>query len=440
MLKYKKTITLIASFFFVLIGSMHAQPLQKRVYSLNAVIDSAIANNFKLKASMLNDSLTLKEIEIIARNYKPRITALASYSYWDWLMPNKAKLLGENVKTDMYIELSAYQLIYDWGRTRQNKLLQESDININREFIRLLRQNISTSVTLVYLEALKSLKKIEVLNNTLSQLKSHLEIARNLYNIGKVSQIDLLKIQVEIRVTEKELTTAENNYLEQLTNLVNLAQIKGDTDFSLEENTANLYEKTKLFFTDTMLVSMSQNHPVLKSYDEKLAREKILESLYKKQSNPEVFSYMTTNWESAYIPFSKNFNYNIGAGIRYTLPYWSGGSYHDRIAQSRIRSDQLQNSRMDEYLNLKREFDALVVQQKNKIQEIESNREIILIANKSLDNILIMYESGQESILNLLDAQTILTKQKILYEQSIIEYLELIARINYVCGIDNLPY
>ncbi|MGQ9620941.1 MAG: TolC family protein, partial [Bacteroidales bacterium] len=230
------------------------------------------------------------------------------------------------------------------------------------------------------------------------------------------------------------------NYLEQLTNLVNLAQIKGDTDFSLDENTANLYEKTKLFFTDTMLVSMSQNHPVLKSYDEKLAREKMLESLYKKQSNPEVFSYMTTSWESAYIPFSKNFNYNIGAGIRYTLPYWGGGSYHDRIAQSRIRSDQLQNSRMDAYLNFKREFDALVVKQKNKMQEIESNREIIRIANKSLDNIIIMYESGQESILNLLDAQTIVTKQKILYEQSIIEYLELIARINYVCGSDNLPF
>jgi len=153
-----------------------AQNTQKQVYDLNMLIDSAIANNYNLKAELLNDSISYTEIEVLAKNYQPKISTIGTFSYWDWLMPNKAKLLGGEVNTDMYIMLTASQLIYDWGVNNQKKELQMADVSINREFIRQLKQNIIWVVSQAYFDALKAKKYIAVLENSKKQLAEHLAI------------------------------------------------------------------------------------------------------------------------------------------------------------------------------------------------------------------------------------------------------------------------
>lgn len=437
--KLKTSIIIVCALGVIPLFAAAQQPANT-AYTLTALTDSALTNNFNLKAQQLNDSLSYAEIAALAKNYLPKVTATGSYSYYDWLTPNKEKLLGGDVNTDMLIQIAAYQTIYDWNRNKLNKQLQLSDVSINREFIRQLKTTIIFSVTQTYLEALKAQKKVEVIQNTIEQLNNQLQIADNLYKIGKVSNIDLLKIKVNISVNTKELATAKSEYLQLLSDLKNIALLKNEGEIIIEDKSESLYQ----FYLEHPQHGLTEHtfasHPSLKAFDENIAREKLNEELIVRQNRPELFSYAATNWESAYIPFGNNFNYNIGIGIQYTIPYFGGSSYKEKVVQSKIKVEQFEHEKQQTFYDLKKDFDATLISLQNKKEEIKSNREIVQMADETLNNILILYESGQESILNVLDAQSIVTKQNILYRQSLVEYLQLVAKLHYLKGQTTYPF
>jgi len=178
-------------------------------------------------------------------------------------------------------------------------------------------------------------------------------------------------------------------------------------------------------------------HPAIQTIEEKIAKEEQKQNLYKKQNKPEVFSYAATTWEHAYIPFGGNFNYNLGVGIRYTIPYWGGSSYKENIVKSKIIQKQFNNKKEQTSWNLHKETEALLVTIANTKQQIESNKEIVELANETHKNVLLKYEAGQEMIIDVLDAQSILTQQTILYEKSMIDYLEQLSKLNYLYGSDS---
>ena len=86
------------------------------------------------------------------------------------------------------------------------------------------------------------------------------------------------------------------------------------------------------------------------------------------QSRPEIFSYGIASWEDGYIPFGDNFNYNIGLGIRYTLPYWGGSSFKTKMLQSDYRIEQTELEKSQVFHDIKKEIDLVL----NSINDIKS--------------------------------------------------------------------
>lgn len=87
-------------------GSLHAQETVPGL-SLTQLLDSAVQGNYLLQSNEKQTAIKLAEIEILKTNYQPHIAASANLSYWKWLMPNKAKLLG-NTLTDVYTDISEF--------------------------------------------------------------------------------------------------------------------------------------------------------------------------------------------------------------------------------------------------------------------------------------------------------------------------------------------
>jgi outer membrane protein TolC len=52
---------------------------------------------------------------------------------------------------------------------------------------------------------LKARAEVDGHRNSIQQLNSHRQYAQTLYNIGKISEVDILKIEVQISVEEKAL-------------------------------------------------------------------------------------------------------------------------------------------------------------------------------------------------------------------------------------------
>jgi outer membrane protein len=445
MLKYKtsKLIKLIPLFilFFFLAGSNLYSQKGEIEYSLNQLLDSALQNNYLLHANKKNALIKKTEIEILKTNYQPKISTSASFSYWKFLLPNKQRTLGDAL-TDMYTDISVYQTIYDWGENRSKKVQVEEEIKLNDEINRQIRHTIIWGVSDAYFEAIKSETEISVHRNTLEQLKSHLQYAKNLYEIGKVSGVDVLKINVQISVAEKNLQKAQNAKMSQLIKIKRLCNLNEKDSLEIENSTQTLYEEQSImtFSPHSLYDAVNQNHPGLLADDRKINIEVKQKDIYKLQSSPEIFSYGVGSWEHGYIPFGDNFNYNIGIGIRYTIPFWGGSSYKSKMIQSEYRIEQMYEEKNQAFLDIKKEIDLALNSLDDIKSEIFNNEKIIRLASETLSNALVKYQAGQGTIIDVLDAQTILTETTIAYNKSTINYLQAMAKLHYLTGNDNYPF
>lgn len=435
---HRLTSTFLLTFFFTV--GMFAQQTQTPL-SLSQLLDSALHNNYLLQANRKNAFIKQAEIEGLKANYQPRISTSANFSFWKFLMPNKQKVLGSAL-TDMYTDISVYQTIYDWGANRAKMSVAEEEIQMNDEIERQVRQTIIWGVSDAYLELIKANSEISAHINALQQLKSHLQYAENLYSIGRVSGIDILKINVQISVEEKNLQKAQGVRSNELIRIRRLCYLNENNTPDIEDMAATLYDKTHDFsfsrysLYDTVMLY----HPLLLASDRKINIEARQKDIYRLESLPELFSYGVGSWEHGYIPFGDNFNYNIGVGIRYTIPYWGGSSYKSRMVQSDYRIEQINDENNQALTDIKKEIDMTLNQIDDIKGEISNNRKIIRLSEETLNNALVKYQAGQGTIIDVLDAQSILTETTISYNISTINYLQALVRLHYLTGKDDYPF
>jgi len=432
----KKTIWLLGLMWVSTSGLLAQEPLPR--LSLTQLLDSAIRHNYILQSNENQTAIKQAEIEILKTNYQPRIAASANLSYWKWLMPNKAKILG-NTQTDVYTDISIYQTIYDWGQTKIQKQSVEDEIQLNGEVRRQIRSTIIWGVTDAYFETLKAGSEIAVHNNALEQLRSHLQYAENLYKIGKVSNVDVLKINVQISVEEKALQKAKNALTSQYIKLKRLCNLSEHSSFKIPNTTDSLYSQWKehRFVTDTLFEEVLSNHPALAVADRKMSMEAKQKEIYRLKNRPELYSFGIANWEDGYIPYGSHFNYNIGVGIRYTIPYWGGSSYKTKMVQSDLRVEQMTNEKNQTFLDIKKEIETALNDLSDKMDEIANNEKINRLAQETLTNAWVRYQAGQGTIVDVLDAESILTETTIGQSKSVLAYLQTLAKLNYLKGSDN---
>ena len=431
----------LISIFLILLNSVTIAQEKSITFKLTQLLDSALQNNYLLQANQKNILIKQAEIEELKTNYQPKISASADFSFWKFLMPNKQKTLGDAL-TDMYTNISVYQTIYDWGENEAKKSVVEEEIKMNDEIQRQLRHTIIWGVSDAYFEALKAQSEISTHKNALQQLKSHLQYAENLYSIGKVSYVDVLKINVQISVEEKTLQKAQNARLNELIKIKRLCYLKEDEILNIEDISESLYNVTsELSFSSYSLYDTAfQNHPVLLSGNRKISIEARQRDIYRLQNRPELFSYGVGSWEHSYIPFGDNFNYNIGVGLRYTLPYWGGSSYKSKMVQSDYRIEQMNYENDQALVDIKKEIDITLNTLNDIKKEISNNKKIISLAEETLNNALVKYQAGQGIIIDILDAQTILTETTIAYNISTINYLQAMVKLHYLTGNDDYPF
>jgi len=420
---------------------LFAQEEASRSYTLTQLTDSALYKNYMIQVNKKNTLIKEAEIEKIKTQYQPKISTAASFSYWKFLLPNKERLLGGNL-TDFYNDITIEQTIYDWGANKTERKLVKDEIRMNDEILRQLKHTIIYGVTDAYFEALKAKAEIAVYQNALQQLEEHLKYSQNLFNIGKISSVDVLKIKVQIAEEKKELQKSKNKFKNELIRLKRLCYLVNAENIEVEDISNDLYqaESERLFAASDLYNKALQNHPEFKKVQHELDIEAKQKELYRLENRPYLFTYGIASWEHGYIPFGDNFNYNIGVGIRYTLPFGQGSAYKSKMLQSDIRTKQIQDESKQTLVDIKKEIDLTINTIHDIEREISNNREIIQLAEETMNNASVKYQAGQGNIIDVLDAQKILTDANINHKKYVNEYLQTLARLHYLTGNDGYPF
>lgn len=412
----------------------------EKEYTINELVNIASQNNPQLKANEKTIQAGLKQIDYLDKDYLPQIFFDLNISRWDWVMPNKQKYLGNSLN-DLYAAFRVNQLIYDWSKNSLQKDYADKFVNLDRNFTRKLRQAFSFSIAKSYLELLKAKRTVQIQEEAINQLKDHLKNAEALYSIGKVSNLDVIKAQVQIEVALDELAKARNQLDVQKNNLnVVCGNTLGDS-FSVVDNIEELWNQysNKSYNYDELRNVLVAHHPDLEDIKtQKELRGKEAE-LFNKEYYPNFYAFGITNVEDSQIPMG-NFNWNVGVTVSYSLPFFKGSNFQEKIEQSKIRIDALQENEKAILQQLETNVKNNLVKLDDIKSRLNGTQKIVKLAEESLTTANLKYNIGKGSSLDVLDAETVLTTAKLNLNQIVIDYLSTIAELNYNIGSDEIPF
>jgi outer membrane protein len=361
-------------------------------------------------------------------------------SRWDWVMSSKQKYLGNSVN-DIYADFRVNQLIYDWGKNSIQKEYADKSIDIDRIFTRKLRQTFSYSIAKSYLELLKAKRTVQIQEEAINQLREHLKNAEALYGIGKVSNLDVIKANVQIEVALDELAKAKNQLDVQKNNMnVVCGNTLGDS-FDVVDNIDELWNQysNKSYNIDELKSILAANHPELENIRvQKELRSKETE-LFNKEYYPNLYAFGITNVEDSQIPMG-NFNWNVGVTVSYSLPFLKGSNFQEKVEQSKIRIDALQENENAVMQQLETNVKNILLKLDDIKGRLSGTEKIVKLAEESLTTANLKYNIGKGNSLDVLDAETVLTTAKLNYNQIIIDLLTSIAELNYNIGSDEIPF
>jgi len=411
---------------------------QTKEYGLSDLVNIAFQNNPQLRANDKNIEASLKQIDYLNKNYLPQIFFDLNFSRWDWVMPNKQKYLGNSLY-DYYSAFRINQLIYDWEKNSLQKDYTDKSTDLERNFGRKLKQAISFSIAKNYLELLRAKRTVQIQEEAILQLREHLKNAEALYSIGKVSNLDVIKAQVQIEVALDELAKSKNQLDVQKNNLNTLCGSTLGSTFDITDSIDEWWvnNSTKDFRFDELQSQLVSLHPDLENIKtQKELRQKEIQ-IFKNEYYPSFYAFGIANVEDGKIPMG-NFNWNVGVTVSYSLPFFKGSNFLVKAEQSEIRISALNETE-----------NALIQQLENniknnllKLEDIKSrlsgSEKIIKLAEESLITASMKYNIGKGNSIDVLDAETILTTAKLNYNQIIIDYLSLIAEVNYNIGSDEI--
>jgi len=412
----------------------------EKEYTIDELVNLAFQNNPLLKANEKNILAGMKQIDYLDKNYLPQIFFDLNFSRWDWVPTNKRLYLGNSLN-DLYADFRINQLIYDWSKNSLQKDYADKTVEIDRNFTRKLKQAFSYSIAKSYLELLKAKRTVQIQEEAINQLREHLKNAEALYSIGKVSNLDVIKAQVQIEVALDELAKAKNQ-LGVLKN--NLNEVCGNTlgdSFSVVDNIDELWNQysNKSYNFDELRNVLAAHHPDLENIKtQKELRGKEVE-LFNKEYYPNFYAFGITNVEDSQIPMG-NFNWNVGITISYSLPFFKGSNFQEKVEQSKIRIEALQENEKSTTQQLETNVKNTLLKLEDFKSRLSGTQKIVKLAEESLTTANLKYNIGRGNSLDVLDAEAVLTTARLNLNQIVIDFLATIAELNYNIGSDETAF
>ena len=415
---------------------------QNNIINLSHAVTEALQIQPQLKAAVYNIKSLEKQIDIIDYDNLPQLGYGLNVSQWKWLMPNKVKLLGNELR-DIYTEFRLSQLIYNGGKASRQEDLIENSVGYEKLNYTALEQRVILNVTKTYFEVLKAKKVSAIYKNTLEQLKVHLETADALYSIGKSSNLDVVKAKVQIALIEEEIKKAENNVQAQLYALNNAIGWETDKQIDIEDVTDTYYSGVVNIRYDVpeLLNEMYSTNPEFKKVQLDYEAKNREINLNNADYYPSVYAFGTMNWEDSKmrVPMS-NYNWNVGVLLSYNIPFLQGGRFKEKNQQLEIKKDVIranEESLKKRYeLNLK----TVLLKLEDLKSRIASSDNIVELAKESQKTAELKYSIGSGSSLDVIDAVQILTTAEINLSQNLLDYLSTLADLHNVIGRNGLVF
>lgn len=316
--------------------------------------------------------------------------------------------------------------------------LTKTDIELSVEKSRASKLDMVNQVTKAFYQLLLAQDSYEVLQKSYKQSEDNYNVVKAKYEQGTVSEYDKISAEVQMRNIKPSVVSAKN--------AIGLTNLQLKVLLGLEPSTAISIDGNLKDYEVSMFNRMARPNPndlinntTLKQLD--LNKDALNKTLKLQRANflPTLsasFQYMYTSMNNDF-KFSRYiWNPYSTFGLSLSIPIFRATNF-TKLKQTKIKLTQLSDTRINTERQLVMQANTYIDNMSASTEQVVSNREAVLQAEKGRLIAGKRYEVGKGTILELNSSEVALTQSQLTYNQSIYDYLIAKADLDLVVGDDS---
>ena len=318
----------------------------------------------------------------------------------------------------------------------QNMKLTKEDILLAQEKARGSRLDLINQIKKAYYSVLLSKDSKDVIEKSYKVSEENFNVVNNKYIAGSVSEYDKITAEVQMRNMKSSVVSAETGLTLATLQLKVLMGI--DTNIGININDSlKAYENSLTLSNTEVTAEELSNNSTLRQLDQNRALLERTRKILRTNFMPTVglqlayqyTSYSNDNWNLFKYKYSPSSTLEVGISI----PVFQASNW-TKLKSNKIQLSQLTDTRENTERQLSMAAESYRQNMIKTISKLESDREAVKQANKAVSISSKRYEVGRGTILELNQSETALVQTELSYSQSIYDFLQNKADLDYTLG------
>ena len=436
----KKTIlTVFLALTTVLFLPRHASAQDSVHVTLQKAIEIALSENPTVKiADRTIEAKKYYKKEQIAALF-PTLTGTASYQRTVKKQTMVMEMYGQvneievgtsnNVSAGLNLSLPLVA-----APTWYNLKLSQLDVESAVESARSSRISLVNEIKKAYYGLLFAQDSYRVLQVTYANAEFTAKNINDKYEQGLASDFDKLRADVQVKNQKPQLTSAENSIYLATMMLKVLIGVDVNEPLIFDGQLSDFEdEMTSYPIADAQSVSLAANSDLRQL---SISQDQLNTSLKLVKASSCPTLAFTGNGQ--YSAMSNDFNFTwfpyvvVGLSLNVPILSWVGTSY--KIKQTKISIANLEEQKKYVENNLRVSVNSSLTNMRNAIADMASNKETMTQAETAYNIVKKQFDVGMATWLDLNSAELALTQSRLLYHQSIYNFLTAKSELEAVTG------
>lgn len=400
--------------------------------SLNEAIEKALKNN----PEVLAERERLKEQELVVKetrsSFFPTLEFNGNYTYMSYVQKYTTKVPFYDPVTGSFrieemtmefgkhnnyaLNLSLNQILFTWGRLLNSYRVSKKNYSIEELKLKMKEEELKERVKEAYYEALYAKNALMIAKDVLKENEEYYNVAREKYRSGLISDLELLKAEVQWRNSIPDTIKASTYYKIAIRNLMNLVGVKEEiipvdtlVYEPFDESLHNLLEKAKRERLDLKILKMTKENLEL------------VRKIEKANLRPSLFSNFTYTYRRPF-GFEDRWDGSWNFTLGFKFPLFDGLKTIYRVKEVEVKMKELDFN----YRNLEN-FALLQVESNyrsllSKKEELRAAKRSLELAKKAYEMARDQWKEGLISSLEFMDSEIAYKKARFYYLMTLKDY------------------
>jgi outer membrane protein TolC len=433
-IKSSLSIFLLSLFLNSVIGQTLTQKTLADSLNLKSVIQKVITTYPTVKVAeeaILNAD---SRISLAKTGYNPEVDMTASFAN---LGPVTKLTLPSFGTFQLYpgnnysASVNVKQLVYDFGRTRQNVEMENEGKAIGEQSLEQVKQKLSlytinSYYTLVFLQA-----AIKIKDEQISALDEHLQYVQKVLATGSATEYQVLTTKVRISSVESQKV----DLIAALTaQQAALNSLMGNDQYVKPVVRNEIAVEPPVVPSDSIVTYAFHNRDEVLINEKRASLAEMRFGMIKLQNKPLLSLQASGGAKNGYIPYLNRLTPNYVVGLGFRVPIFDGmkTKYNLAQAQSAITSLSYESEFTKRSIsNEVFESQALMIAASKKVSQSELQLEQ---AKKAYSLAQTSFKAGMITNLDLLDANTSVSESSLMVLKSKIDYATSVYKLKAALG------